>query len=82
MNMFTRILILFSIIFFISNCSYVSKNYFAQNRDKTYLAARSIPPLQIPPGIHSGNFHSAYPVSSKEYPIRYEDVSVSPPGLN
>jgi len=63
-------------------CSYFSKSAFTQNRDKSYLAAKSIPPLKVPPGIATSAFHSAYPVSDKQYPVSVEDVSVAPPGLN
>jgi uncharacterized lipoprotein len=65
-----------------TSCSYIAKSSMAQNRDKSYLAARSIPPLKIPPGIGSSSFHSAYPVSDRQYPIAAEDVSIIPPGLN
>ena len=66
----------------LTGCSFFSKSSLAQNHDKSYLSARSIPPLKVPPGINSTGFHSAYPVSSREYPLTTEDVSVSPPGLN
>jgi uncharacterized lipoprotein len=65
----------------LASCSYISKSSFSQNHDKTYLYARSIPPLKIPPGIANSSFHSDYPVSPRYYSIAAEDVSVEPPGL-
>ncbi|MCW5582777.1 MAG: hypothetical protein KIT56_02640, partial [Gammaproteobacteria bacterium] len=64
------------------SCSYVSKSSFIQNRNKTYLSARSIPPLKIPPGITSGAFQNAFPVSDRQYPESAKDVNIIPPGLN
>jgi len=66
----------------LAGCSFFSKSTFTQNRDKSYLAAKSIPPLKVPPGVATSAFHSAYPVSDKQYPVSVEDVSVIPPGLN
>jgi uncharacterized lipoprotein len=66
----------------LTSCSYFSKSSLAQNHDKSYLSARSIPPLRVPPGINSTGFHNAYPVSSRQYPVAVEDVSILPPGLN
>ncbi|VVC76307.1 Outer membrane protein assembly factor BamC [Aquicella siphonis] len=66
----------------LTGCSYFSKSSISQNRDKTYLSAKSIPPLKIPPGIASSAFQSAYPVSDRQYPLSAEDISVVPPGLN
>lgn len=66
----------------VTSCSYIAKSSMTQNRDKSYLAARSIPPLKIPPGIASSSFHSAYPVSDRQYSTAAEDVSIVPPGLN
>jgi uncharacterized lipoprotein len=78
----TRLIVLALPIVLIG-CSYLpsSSNYLA-DRDKQYLSAKSIPPLKIPPGIASSSFHSSYPVSSRQYPISAEDVSIAPPGLN
>ena len=53
-----------------------------QNRDKSYLEAKSIPPLRIPPGISSDSFHAAYPVSDRAYPNSAKKVSFVPPGLS
>lgn len=66
----------------LGSCSHFSKSTFSQNRDKTYLSAKSIPPFKIPPGISSAAFHSKYPVSDRQYPSFVEDVSITPPGLN
>jgi uncharacterized lipoprotein len=64
------------------SCSYISKSSLAKNRSKGYLYARSIPPLQIPPGVSSKDFHTQYPVSDRHYPRVAEDMSIVPPGLN
>jgi uncharacterized lipoprotein len=66
----------------LAGCSYINKSSFSQNKDKTYLNARSIPPLRTPPGIANNAFHADYPVSDRAYPRVVEDVSVAPPGLN
>jgi uncharacterized lipoprotein len=81
MNSVLRLLILVLPIT-LAGCSYLTKSSFSQNRDRSYLAARSIPPLKIPPGIAGSAFHSAYPVSDRQFPVSAEDVSIVPPGLN
>lgn len=68
--------------FTLLGCSYISKSSFSQNKDKSYLYAKSIPPLRVPPGIATSSFHATYPVSDRNYPIAAEDVSLVPPGLN
>lgn len=50
-------------------------------RDKQYLAATSIQPLRVPPGISSTAFHSEYPVSDHYYPEKIKEVTLIPPGL-
>ena len=81
MNFALRLFIICFLSVTLIGCSYLSKSSFSQNRDKTYLYAKSIPPLKISPGIASSSFHAAYPVSYQTYPIAAEDVSVEPPGL-
>lgn len=76
MNFVKQSLILLLVIF-LGGCSYVSFN----TQSKQYLSAKSIPPLKMPPGTSSNAFHSYYPVSSKQYPLSVEDVSLVPPGL-
>lgn len=73
--------LIFLLAFALTGCSYLSKGSFSQNKDKSYLYAKSIPPLKIPPGLSSQAFHNAYPVSDKQYPLSTEDVSIVPPGL-
>jgi uncharacterized lipoprotein len=80
MNFVLRVLICLLPLALVS-CSYINKSSFSQNKDKTYLYAKSIPPLRTPPGIANSSFHAAYPVSDRNYPIAAEDVSVVPPGL-
>jgi len=80
MNSVVRILILLLPITLVG-CSYIPKSFFSQNHDRNYLSARSVPPLRVPPGIKTDSFHTAYPVSDRQYPVSTEDVSVVPPGL-
>jgi uncharacterized lipoprotein len=68
--------------FMLISCSYLSKATFSQNKDKSYMAAKSIPPLNVPPGLSSDGFNNKYPVSGKQYPTSVQDVSIYPPGLN
>lgn len=81
MKVVARLLVLLLPITLVG-CGYISKSSITQNRDKSYLTAKSIPPLKTPPGIASSAFHSAYPVSDRQYPVSAEDVSIIPPGLN
>lgn len=74
-------LIIVFLMVVLTGCSYISKASFSQNKDKSYLAARSIPPLKIPPGLSSDKFHNVYPLSGRAYPYASEDVSILPPGL-
>lgn len=53
----------------------------SQRRENAYLAARSIPPLKIPPGLTSDQFHNLYPVSNRQYPAPARQVGLVPPGL-
>jgi uncharacterized lipoprotein len=76
-----RLLISLLPVILLTSCSSIPKGSFSQNRDKTYLSARSIPPLRIPPGIATSAFHSDYPVSDRTYPRAVEDVNLVPPGL-
>ena len=52
-----------------------------QNRGTDYLKAKSVPPLQIPPGLSSSTIHETYPVSNRAYPNSDKPVSLVPPGL-
>ncbi len=81
MKLVLRVLIC-ALPFALLSCSYISKSSFSQNRDKTYLQAKSIPPLKIPSGVASSSFQAAYPVSDRAYPTATEDVSIAPPGLD
>lgn len=81
MNLVLRLFILILPITLVG-CSYFTKSSISQNRDRSYLSAKSIPPLKLPPGIAGTSFHSAYPVSDRPYPVATEDVSIVPPGLN
>lgn len=65
----------------LSSCSYISSSYFVRNHDKTYLQARSIQPIRVPPGLSSNAFDTTYPVPDRDYPAGTKDVSLVPPGL-
>lgn len=66
----------------LSSCSYIyGDKGIIQNRSTDYLKARSIPPLQIPPGLSSSSIHEAYPVSNREYPNSTQQVRLIPPEL-
>lgn len=80
MRQFLQILILTSPLLLIS-CSHLVPNAI-KNSDKHYLAAKSVPPLRIPPGIASSTFHNYYPVSDHYYPESAKNVSLTPPGLD
>ena len=53
-----------------------------QNRDTDYLKAKSVPPLNIPPGLSSSTITAHYPVSDREYPGSLTPVDLTPPELN
>jgi uncharacterized lipoprotein len=52
-----------------------------QNHDKRYLAATSIPPTRVPPGVSSIPFHNAYPAPDHAISDQAKEVSLVPPGL-
>lgn len=64
--------------FVLISCSSLS---YLQPKDKKYLQAKSIAPLNIPPGISSSAFNNEYPVSNHYYPESAKNVSLIPPGL-
>lgn len=67
---------------FLSGCAHIyGDKGVIQNRSTDYLKARSIPPLQIPPGLSSSTIHEAYPVSNHDYPNATREISLVPPGL-
>ena len=57
MNMFVRVFVLMLTVF-LTGCGAGS---IMQNHDKRYLAAKSIPPVRVPPGVSSIPFRSEYP---------------------
>lgn len=65
----------------VSGCSYIKRSSIFVDRDTHYLSAKSIPPLKMPPGVSSNDFHSYYPVAEKDYPPATKNVTVIPPGL-
>jgi uncharacterized lipoprotein len=76
---------IFSIILFaciLSSCSRIyGERGLIPNRDTDYLRARSVAPLQIPPGFSSDTIHNEYPVSERTYPGN-PNPDLTPPGLN
>ena len=67
----------------LSACSNMTHNQSTfQNRDTSYLKAKSLPPLHEPPGVEMDNIESYYPVSDRSYPEANKIVDLTPPGLN
>jgi uncharacterized lipoprotein len=65
----------------LTGCSNFTSSYFVRNHDKTYLQARSIRPIQVPPGLSSKAINTTYPIPERSYPPGSADVSLVPPGL-
>lgn len=80
MNSVLRLFVLLLPIM-LMGCAYLSSQNILQNRNRQYLHATSVPPLRIPPGIATSQFHNSYPVSNIQYPESAKDVSIVPPGL-
>lgn len=76
----TKRLLLLLLPISLTGCTYIPKSSVFANRENAYLAAKSIPPLKIPPGLSSSAFHNYYPVSDRDYP-GYKNVNIIPPGL-
>lgn len=66
----------------LTGCTYLAGHSPFQNRDKSYLQAKSIPPMQIPTDLSSRDFSTYYPVSDRSYAHSVKDVSIVPPGLH
>ncbi len=73
---------IFLLVLSLSGCAYFTKPSFIQNRDKTYLNARSTQPVRIPPGVTPAPFTATYPIPDHEYPESTKYPSIVPPGLN
>jgi len=80
MTLFVRFITLAALLS-VMGCSYIPRPSY-QARDTAYLTAKSIPPLRMPPGSDSRAFHSAYPVSDKNYSTAEKNIDLTPPGLN
>lgn len=78
MTSFRNIILILTI--FLVGCSHFKKSAIFASRDTSYLQAKSIPPLKIPPGVSSSAFQNRYPTPDREYPTS-EYVSPVPPGL-
>lgn len=72
-------LVIISSAITLTACAHRSEPY--TGRDKQYLAATSVEPLKVPPGISSNSFHNEYPVSDHYYPEKVKEVTLIPPGL-
>ncbi|GEM_PF-1799502 len=78
---FTRIFFWLSLLF-LTSCSAIYGNKgVIQNRDTDYLYARSIPPMQVPPGLSSSQIQAHYPVSDRYYPTATCRLDLTPPEL-
>jgi len=80
MRLITKLVVI-SLFFTLTACSYFSTPSFIKNRDRAYLKAKSIPPLHIPPGVSTQSIHNEYPVVDRSYPENNKEVSLVPPGL-
>ncbi len=82
MQQYVKKLIPVALLLLVSGCAHIYGNKgIIQDRSTEYLKARSIPPLQIPPGLSSSTIHEAYPVSNRYYPTGTQEISLMPPGL-
>jgi uncharacterized lipoprotein len=79
LNKLSTLVLFCTIAGFLTGCS--GSRYSYQNRDKSYMNAKSIQPTRVPPGLASNGFESYYPVSLKSYPPSVQQVSIVPPGL-
>ena len=65
----------------LSGCSHLKFSWFSAKQDKTYLAARSIPPLKGPAGLKNDAFSAYYPVSTGRYAPPPAPLDITPPGI-
>lgn len=74
---------LLSLLLLLSGCSYLyGDKGIVRNRETDYLNAKSIPPLQIPPGLSSSTIQAHYPVPDRNYPDSAKKINLEPPLLN
>lgn len=67
----------------LAGCSYIyGDRGVIRNRSTAYTKAKSIPPLNIPPGLSSSTIEDHYPVSDANYPSSTIPVDLTPPELN
>ncbi len=82
MMRFIKIFLIITLFVSLTACSRLyGDNGYISNRDRTYLKAKSTPPLVIPPGLSSSTIHEEYPVANKNYGTQTKDVSLTPPEL-
>ena len=77
-----RLLSLTSLLL-LTSCSHLyGDKGVIKNRENDYLQAKSVPPLQIPPGLSSSSIHAYYPIPERQYPVSAQRVDLTPPELN
>lgn len=74
-------ILLFALPVALMGCSHFTTPAAIQSRDTSYLTAKSIPPVRIPPGISTNEFHNYYPVADRNGFDSSKKVSIVPPGL-
>jgi uncharacterized lipoprotein len=80
MSFLPRVLFLSAAIITMTGCSTIGRP-FSQNGHSDYMTARSIQPLNMPPGVTPNGFQDSYPVSDRTYSQKDVNVSIVPPGL-
>lgn len=81
MQHYLKIIFLSVLTATITSCSHIyGEEGLIRSRDTTYLQAKSIPPLHIPPNLSSSKIQTYYPVSNT-HSIRKENVDLTPPEL-
>lgn len=82
MQHYVKVIFLVILSLVLASCSSIYGNSgIIQNRSTDYLKAKSIPPLNIPPGMSSSTIHEEFPVSDRDYPGSDKEISLIPPGL-
>jgi len=65
----------------LAGCSSFGRSNHIENHDKQYLAAQSIAPLKMPPGVSDYAFKNEYPVSDANNQGQVTNPNLVPPGL-
>lgn len=75
-----KVLKILALVVLLAGCA--KSNNYPRVQEQNYLAAYSIAPLRIPPGVSSSEIRNDYPVSDRSYPRKDLTISIEPPGLN